>query len=144
MKSAALPAIITWTTISRPSCRLDASARWATARCCWACPAAWIPRVCAALLSEAIGQQLTCVYVDHGLMRKGETRRGPQACSPSCDINFVCVDARERFLTKLAGVTDPEQKRKIIGAEFVRVFEDEAAQDAANRITWPRAPSTPT
>ena len=81
--------------------------------------------VCAALLSEAIGQQLVCVYIDHGFMRKGETDEIRKVFAKR-PINFVYVDARERFLKKLTGVTDPEQKRKIIGAEFVRTFEDTA------------------
>ena len=73
--------------------------------------------VVAALLIKAIGKQLTCVHVNHGLLRKGE---------PEQDANLVYVDAVDRFLDKLAGVDDPETKRKIIGAEFIRVFEEEA------------------
>ncbi len=82
--------------------------------------------VCAALLSKAIGKNLTCVFVDHGLMRKNEGKLVKEAFEGHFDINLICVDAEERFLKKLAGVTDPERKRKIIGAEFIRVFEEEA------------------
>ena len=81
--------------------------------------------VVAALLAEAVGNQLTCVFVDHGLMRKDEGDEVEQAFS-RWDINFVRVDAEQRFLGKLAGVTEPERKRKIIGEEFIRVFEEEA------------------
>ena len=81
--------------------------------------------VVAALLAEAIGPQLTCVFVDHGLMRKDEGNE-VEAAFAKWDINFVRVDAESRFLGKLAGVTEPERKRKIIGEEFIRVFEEEA------------------
>jgi len=81
--------------------------------------------VAAALLAEAVGKQLTCVFVDHGLMRKNEGDE-VEAAFRKWDINFVRVDAEKRFLDKLAGVTEPERKRKIIGEEFIRVFEDEA------------------
>ena len=81
--------------------------------------------VAAALLAEAVGKRLTCVFVDHGLMRKNEGEEVEAAFS-RWDLNFVRVDAEERFLTHLAGVTEPEQKRKIIGEEFIRVFEAEA------------------
>ncbi|MDD6315877.1 MAG: glutamine-hydrolyzing GMP synthase [Clostridia bacterium] len=81
--------------------------------------------VAAALLAEAVGNQLTCVFVDHGLMRKNEGDEVEQAFA-KWDINFVRVDAEARFLGKLAGVDDPETKRKIIGEEFIRVFEEEA------------------
>ena len=81
--------------------------------------------VCAALLAEAVGSQLTCVFVDHGLMRKNEGDEVEAAFS-KWDINFVRVDAEQRFLIKLAGVSEPEHKRKIIGEEFIRVFEEEA------------------
>ncbi|MCI8537990.1 MAG: glutamine-hydrolyzing GMP synthase [Oscillospiraceae bacterium] len=80
--------------------------------------------VAAALLAEAVGNQLTCVFVDHGLMRKDEGDEVEAAFRP-WDVNFVRVNAEERFLTKLAGVSEPEQKRKIIGEEFIRVFEEE-------------------
>ncbi len=81
--------------------------------------------VAAALLAEAVGKQLTCVFVDHGLMRKNEGDEVEDAFRP-WDINFVRVNAGARFLEKLSGVTDPERKRKIIGEEFIRVFEEEA------------------
>lgn len=81
--------------------------------------------VCAALLSRAIPGQLVCIYVDHGFMRNGETQQIREAFEGR-DLDFVYVDAKDRFISKLAGVTDPEQKRKIIGAEFARTFEDEA------------------
>ena len=80
--------------------------------------------VAAALLAEAVGNQLTCVFVDHGLMRKDEGDEVEAAFS-KWDINFIRVDAEARFLGKLAGVSDPETKRKIIGEEFIRVFEEE-------------------
>lgn len=81
--------------------------------------------VTAALLSQAIGKNLTCIFVDHGLMRKNEGDEIEEVFSKR-DINFVRVDASERFYKKLAGVTEPERKRKIIGEEFIRVFEEEA------------------
>ena len=81
--------------------------------------------VCAALLAEAIGNQLTCVFVDHGLMRKNEGDEVEAAFSKWA-MNFVRVNAESRFLLKLAGYSEPEQKRKIIGEEFIRVFEEEA------------------
>ena len=80
--------------------------------------------VAAALLAEAVGNQLTCVFVDHGLMRKDEGDEVEAAFS-RWDINFIRVNAETRFLLKLAGEADPERKRKIIGEEFIRVFEDE-------------------
>lgn len=82
--------------------------------------------VVAALLIKAIGKQLVCVHVNHGLMRKGESESVIEVFRGQMDANLVYVDATERFLGKLAGVADPEQKRKIIGAEFIRVFEEEA------------------
>ena len=86
--------------------------------------------VAAALLAEAVGAQLTCVFVDHGLMRKNEGDEVEAAFSKWA-VNFVRVDAGERFLTKLAGITEPERKRKIIGEEFIRVFEEEAKKVGA-------------
>ncbi|HIV68763.1 MAG TPA: glutamine-hydrolyzing GMP synthase [Candidatus Butyricicoccus stercorigallinarum] len=83
--------------------------------------------VAAALLAEAVGNQLTCVFVDHGLMRKNEGDE-VEAAFQKWDINFVRADAEQRFLGKLAGVTEPEAKRKIIGEEFIRVFEEEAGK----------------
>nr|WP_294681734.1 glutamine-hydrolyzing GMP synthase [uncultured Anaerotignum sp.] len=82
--------------------------------------------VVAALLIRAIGKQLTCVHVNHGLLRKGEPEEVVRVFRDEMDANLVYVDAVDRFLDKLAGVADPEQKRKIIGAEFIRVFEEEA------------------
>ena len=82
--------------------------------------------VAAALLHRAVGQNLTCVFVDHGLLRKGEGDAVERALGRELGVNIVRVNAEERFLTKLAGVGSPEQKRKIIGAEFIRVFEEEA------------------
>ncbi len=82
--------------------------------------------VVAALLIKAIGKQLVCVHVNHGLLRKGEPEQVVEVFRNQMDANLVYVDAVERFLSKLAGVTDPENKRKIIGAEFIRVFEEEA------------------
>lgn len=81
--------------------------------------------VCAALLSKAIPGQLHCIFVDHGLMRKNEGDE-VEAAFAGMDLDFIRVNAKDRFLTALRGVTDPEQKRKIIGAEFVNVFQDEA------------------
>lgn len=82
--------------------------------------------VVAALLLKAIGDQLTCVHVNHGLLRKGEPEQVVEVFQKQLGANLVYVDASERFLSKLAGVSDPENKRKIIGAEFIRVFEEEA------------------
>ncbi len=82
--------------------------------------------VVAALLIKAIGKQLVCVHVNHGLLRKGEPEQVVQVFRDELDANLVYVDAVERFLGKLAGVEEPEKKRKIIGAEFIRVFEEEA------------------
>ncbi len=82
--------------------------------------------VVAALLIRAVGKQLTCVHVNHGLLRQGEPEQVVNVFGKELDANLVYVDATDRFLDKLAGVADPEQKRKIIGAEFIRVFEEEA------------------
>ncbi|MCI9190785.1 MAG: glutamine-hydrolyzing GMP synthase [Lachnospiraceae bacterium] len=82
--------------------------------------------VVAALLIKAIGQQLVCVHVNHGLMRKNESESVVNVFRNELHANLIYVDASERFLGKLAGVADPEQKRKIIGGEFIRVFEEEA------------------
>ena len=84
--------------------------------------------VAAVMLAKAVGKQLTCVFVDHGLLRKNEAEEvcavfGPEG---AYDLNFVCVDARQRFYEKLRGAVEPEEKRKIIGEEFIRVFEQEA------------------
>ena len=86
--------------------------------------------VAAALVHKAIGDQLTCVFVDHGLLRKNEKEEVCSVFGPGnangFDINFICVDARDRYFSKLKGVTEPERKRKIIGEEFIRVFEEQA------------------
>ena len=82
--------------------------------------------VVAALLIKAIGKQLVCVHVNHGLLRKGEPEQVIEVFRNQMDANLIYVDAVDRFLDKLAGVAEPEQKRKIIGAEFIRVFEEEA------------------
>ena len=82
--------------------------------------------VVAALLIKAVGKNVTCVHVNHGLLRKGEPEQVINVFGKELDADLVYVDAVDRFLTKLEGVTDPEQKRKIIGAEFIRVFEEEA------------------
>ncbi len=82
--------------------------------------------VTAALLIRAVGKQLTCVHVNHGLLRKGEPEQVVEVFRNQMDANLVYVDAVDRFLDKLAGVSEPEKKRKIIGAEFIRVFEEEA------------------
>lgn len=82
--------------------------------------------VVAALLIKAIGKQLVCVHVNHGLLRKGEPEQVVEVFRNQMDANLVYVDAVDRFLDKLAGVAEPEKKRKIIGAEFIRVFEEEA------------------
>ena len=82
--------------------------------------------VVAALLIKAIGKQLVCVHVNHGLMRKGESEEVIRVFGKEMNANLVYVDATDRFLDKLAGVSDPEAKRKVIGGEFIRVFEEEA------------------
>lgn len=82
--------------------------------------------VVAALLIKAVGKQLVCVHVNHGLLRKGEPEQVIEVFGRQMNANLVYVDATDRFLDKLAGVAEPEQKRKIIGAEFIRVFEEEA------------------
>lgn len=89
--------------------------------------------VAAVLLSKAIGKQLTCVFVDHGLLRKNEGDEVEAVFGPNghYDLNFIRVNAQERFYNKLAGVTEPEAKRKIIGEEFIRVFEEEAKKIGA-------------
>ena len=82
--------------------------------------------VVAALLIKAIGKQLVCVHVNHGLMRKGESEQVIEVFGKELDANLIYIDATDRYLDKLAGVADPEQKRAIIGAEFIRIFEEEA------------------
>jgi len=82
--------------------------------------------VAAVMISKAVGKQLTCIFVDHGLLRKNEGDEVEKIFTTQFDLNFIRVNAQERFYDKLAGVTDPETKRKIIGEEFIRVFEEEA------------------
>lgn len=84
--------------------------------------------VAAALVHRAVGDRLTCIYVDHGLMRKRESELLRETFEANLGMNLVMVDARERFLARLVGVEDPEEKRRIIGDEFIRVFEEEAAK----------------
>ena len=87
--------------------------------------------VAAALINKAIGKNLTCIFVDHGLLRKNEAKEVEEIFTKQFDVNFVKVDAKERFLTKLEGISDPEKKRKIIGEEFIKVFEEEAKKIGA-------------
>lgn len=84
--------------------------------------------VVAALLIKAIGKQLVCVHVNHGLMRKGESEQVVEVFQKQLDANLIYVDATERFLSLLAGVEEPERKRKIIGGEFIKVFDEEASK----------------
>ncbi len=84
--------------------------------------------VVAALLIKAIGKQLVCVHVNHGLMRKGESEQVIEVFGKALDANLVYIDATDRFLDLLAGVAEPERKRKIIGAEFIKVFDEESAK----------------
>lgn len=84
--------------------------------------------VCAVLLHKAIGKNLTCVFVDHGCMRLNEAKEVKKVFKGQFGINLIQVDAEERFLAKAAGITDPEEKRKCIGGEFIRVFEEEAGK----------------
>ena len=84
--------------------------------------------VVAALLIKAIGKQLTCVHVNHGLMRKGESEQVIEVFGKALDANLIYVDATDRFLNLLAGVSEPEKKRKIIGGEFIKVFDEEASK----------------
>ena len=84
--------------------------------------------VVAVLIHKAIGDQLTCIFVDHGLLRKGEADQVMETLSDGFNLNIIKVDAQRRFLDKLAGGSDPEQKRKIIGNEFIYVFDDEASK----------------
>ncbi len=82
--------------------------------------------VAAVLVHKAIGKQLTCIFVDHGLLRKDEGDQVEKVFKDTFDMNFIRVNAAERFLGKLKGITEPEQKRKIIGAEFIHVFDEES------------------
>lgn len=90
--------------------------------------------VAAILLSKAVGKQLTCIFVDHGLLRKNEGDEVEQIFRHQFDINLIRVNCADRFLGKLSGVSEPEKKRKIIGEEFIRVFEEEAKKSA--RLTF--------
>ena len=87
----------------------------------------------AAIVHRAIGHQLTCVFVDHGLLREGEPEQVERDFVASTGVNLVVVDAKERFLSALKGVTDPEEKRKIIGREFIRAFEGAARNISADK-----------
>ena len=98
--------------------------------------------VVAALLIKAIGKNLTCVHVNHGLLRKGEAEQVIDVFRNQMKANLVYVDATDRFLDKLAGVSDPEQKRKIIGAEFITVFERRRRRSRGSSSSV-RVPSTP-
>ena len=107
--------------------------------------------VAAALVHQAVGDQLTCVFVDHGLLRKGEAEQVEKDYVAATGVKLVIVDAAEQFLDALAGVTDPETKRKIIGREFIRVFEQAAREivgrggaDGERSSSWCRARSTRT
>ncbi len=82
--------------------------------------------VVAVLIHKAIGDQLTCMFVDHNLNRKGEVEQVMKTFTEDFDMNLIKIDARERFMNKLKGVSDPEQKRKIIGNEFIYVFDEES------------------
>ena len=90
--------------------------------------------VVAALLIKAVGKQLVCVHVNHGLLRKGEPEQVVKVFRDEMDANLIYVDAVDRFLDKLAGVDDPETKRKIIGKEFIEVFAEEAAKQSGRGI----------
>lgn len=85
--------------------------------------------VTAALIHRAIGQRLTCVFVDNGLLRKNEREQVRETFEKNMGLKLIVVDAIDRFMNALAGVSDPEQKRKIIGREFVNVFQEEAAKN---------------
>jgi len=85
--------------------------------------------VAALLVHKAVGKKLTCIFVDHGLLRLGEDQQVENTFRKNFKINLVHVKAKERFLSKLYNITDPEQKRKIIGSEFIRVFEEEAKKN---------------
>ena len=92
--------------------------------------------VVAALLIKAIGKQLVCVHVNHGLMRKGESEQVIEVFGKALDANLIYVDATDRFLDLLAGVADPERKRKIIGEEFIRIFEEEARRLSSEGVKF--------
>lgn len=92
--------------------------------------------VAAVLLSKAIGKQLTCVFVDHGLLRKNEGNEVEEVFGPNgiYELNFIRINAQQRYYEKLKGITEPEEKRKIIGKEFIRVFEEEAKKNWCSRL----------
>ncbi len=115
-----------WLRPSSPSRSLRFGLRWDDKKVLLALTGGVDSSVVAALLIKAIGKQLVCVHVNHGLLRKGEPEQVVEVFRDEMDANLIYVDAVDRFLDKLAGVADPEQKRKIIGAEFIRVFEEEA------------------
>ena len=85
--------------------------------------------VVAALLIKAIGKQLVCVHVNHGLMRKGESEQVVEVFGKQLDANLIYIDATDRFLDKLVDVADPETKRKIIGNEFIKIFDEEVVEE---------------
>ena len=93
--------------------------------------------VAALLVHKAVGDQLTCVFVDHGFLRKDEAAQVVETFGGHFHVPLVHVQAQERFLAKLAGVTDPEEKRKRIGEEFIRVFEDEARKLGRRQLARP-------
>jgi GMP synthase (glutamine-hydrolysing) len=113
--------------LSRTPSRGCAS-RWATTRCCWVCRVASIPRWWRRLLHRAIGDQLTCVFVDNGLLRLNEGDQVMAMFAQNMGVKVIRADAEERFFSKLAGVSDPEAKRKAIGNTFIEVFDEEAAK----------------
>jgi GMP synthase (glutamine-hydrolysing) len=84
--------------------------------------------VTAAILAKAINKNLTCLFVDHGLLRKNEAQDVVKTFKKQFKVNFIKVDARKLFLTKLRGISEPEQKRKIIGKEFIRIFEKQLSK----------------
>ena len=100
--------------------------------------------VAALLVHKAVGDQLTCVFVDHGLLRKDEAAQVVETFGGHFHVPLVHVDAEERFLAQLAGVTDPEEKRRAIGEEFIRVFEEESERLGRDQATSSRARSTRT
>ena len=130
------PASFIDTTIAEIRSRVDAHARatGSEGRVICALSGGVDSAVAAALVHRAVGDRLTCIYVDHGLMRKKESELLRATFEANLGMRLVMVDARERFLRRLAGVIDPEQKRRIIGDEFIRVFEEEAA--ALGRIDF--------